>query len=475
MQHLAANGGITDHPLLKPADEVRKVAFVVISSDRGLAGGYNSAVIRAAERELQARQLEGVDYSLVLVGKKVDSYFRYRRYRVDRSFHGISDSPSYADAIAVGEVISDLFTSGEVQEVVLVFTRFISLGTQQVAVRRFLPLTGVGQETDETRAKASYEFEPAPGPIFDSLIPRYITARIYAALLDAAASEHASRQRAMKSATDNAEELIVAVPRHEPGPPGQHHQRDHGDRRWRGGPPAEPDRCVGPADRPRLAERSAHPAPPRTHGTLQLRRAVMTITNEPSTALKDGRVVTIAGPVVDVEFPPDALPQINTALSMTVELDGVQSEVRAEVAQQIGDNRVRAICLKPTDGLRRGAIVRNTGAGITVPVGDKVLGHVFNVIGEPLDITSEELGEVADRWEIHRSGPHLRLPRAVGHDVRDRHQGHRPAHPLQAGRQDRPVRWCRRGQDGAHHRDDPPCGPEPRWRLGVRRRGRAHP
>ena len=131
----------------------------------------------------------------------------------------------------------------------------------------------------------------------------------------------------------------------------------------------------------------------------------MTITNEPSTALKDGRVVTIAGPVVDVEFPPDSLPQINQALVMNVEIDGVPTEVRAEVAQQIGDNRVRAICLKPTDGLRRGAPVRNTGQGITVPVGDKVLGHVFNVIGEPLDITSEELGEVADRWEIHRPAP----------------------------------------------------------------------
>ena len=131
----------------------------------------------------------------------------------------------------------------------------------------------------------------------------------------------------------------------------------------------------------------------------------MTITNEPGTQLKDGRVVTVAGPVVDVEFPADAIPQINTCLSMTIDTGGESIEVRAEVAQQIGDNRVRAICLKPTDGLRRGTAVRNTGAGITVPVGDKVLGHVFNVIGEPLDITSEELGEVAERWEIHRPAP----------------------------------------------------------------------
>jgi F-type H+/Na+-transporting ATPase subunit beta len=132
----------------------------------------------------------------------------------------------------------------------------------------------------------------------------------------------------------------------------------------------------------------------------------MTITNEPDArTLKDGRVVAIAGPVVDVEFPSDSIPEINTAISMNVTVDGKEIEVRAEVAQQIGDNRVRAICLKPTDGMTRGTPARNTGQGITVPVGDKVLGHVFNVIGEPLDITSEELGEVADRWEIHRHAP----------------------------------------------------------------------
>ncbi len=129
----------------------------------------------------------------------------------------------------------------------------------------------------------------------------------------------------------------------------------------------------------------------------------MTVTETPGTALKDGRIVGIAGPVVDVEFPADALPQINTALSMTITVDGKDIEVRAEVAQQIGDNRVRAICLKPTDGLTRGTPVRNTGQGITVPVGDAVLGHVFNVIGEPLDV--DDIGEVADRWEIHRPAP----------------------------------------------------------------------
>ena len=100
---------------------------------------------------------------------------------------------------------------------------------------------------------------------------------------------------------------------------------------------------------------------------------------------KDGRVVGIAGPVIDVEFPRGALPEINSALEFTVSVDGNDVRVLAEVAQQLGDSRVRAVCLKPTDGLRRGTAVRNTGRGIAVPVGDKVLGHVWNVWGEALD------------------------------------------------------------------------------------------
>ncbi|HEX5266235.1 MAG TPA: F0F1 ATP synthase subunit beta [Acidimicrobiales bacterium] len=119
--------------------------------------------------------------------------------------------------------------------------------------------------------------------------------------------------------------------------------------------------------------------------------------------LRDGRVVAIAGPVVDVEFPPDALPEINFAVEMDIELEGQTTTVTSEVAQQIGDGRVRCVCLKPTDGLRRGTPVRNTGRGITVPVGDEVLGHVFNVIGEPLDV--ESIGRVEDRWDIHRDPP----------------------------------------------------------------------
>ena len=129
----------------------------------------------------------------------------------------------------------------------------------------------------------------------------------------------------------------------------------------------------------------------------------MTVT-ESNTTLKEGRVVSIAGPVIDVEFPQDALPEINTALAFEVIVDGEPTTVMAEVAQQIGESRVRAVSLKPTDGLTRGTAVRNTGSGIEVPVGDVTLGHVWNVIGEPLDVDASTL-EIDEKWEIHRPAP----------------------------------------------------------------------
>ena len=120
--------------------------------------------------------------------------------------------------------------------------------------------------------------------------------------------------------------------------------------------------------------------------------------------LQDGRVVGIAGPVIDVEFPPSALPELNTAVEFEVEIEGESQKVLAEVAQQLGNGRVRAVCLKPTDGLKRGTAVRNTGHGIRVPVGDKVLGHVWNVWGEALDEEPEGFDQM-ERWEIHRDAP----------------------------------------------------------------------
>jgi F-type H+-transporting ATPase subunit beta len=142
---------------------------------------------------------------------------------------------------------------------------------------------------------------------------------------------------------------------------------------------------------------------------MNAKNATATAPEAPSTnhedTLKDGRVVAIAGPVIDVEFPPDAVPAINTALEMTLQVEGEDVAVRAEVAQQIGESRVRAICLKPTDGLVRGTEVRNLGVGLTMPVGDGVLGHVLNVIGDPLDVPELDASKIEGRWAIHREAP----------------------------------------------------------------------
>ncbi|MEQ1702271.1 MAG: F0F1 ATP synthase subunit beta, partial [Ilumatobacteraceae bacterium] len=121
----------------------------------------------------------------------------------------------------------------------------------------------------------------------------------------------------------------------------------------------------------------------------------MTITD---TDRKDGRVVGIAGPVIDVEFQPGSLPELNSALEFTISVDGQAVTVLAEVAQQLGHSRVRAVCMKPTDGLTRGTPVRNTGRGISVPVGDRTLGHVWNVWGEVLDADNADFADI-ERWE----------------------------------------------------------------------------
>ena len=217
IENLAAAGTEVQHPLLREATDPKRVAFIAITSDRGLAGAYNSAVIRATERELMAHETEGRDYSLILIGKKAESYFKFRNYRIDAAFHGISDTPKYEDARMVAEKVTEMFESGYVDIVQLIYTEFLSAGSQRVTVRRFLPLESTEQIAEvaggDQHATALVEFEPSPEAVLEALLPRYVESRLFGALLEAAASEHASRQRAMKSATDNAEELRIKLTR----------------------------------------------------------------------------------------------------------------------------------------------------------------------------------------------------------------------------------------------------------------------
>jgi F-type H+-transporting ATPase subunit gamma len=210
VRDLAQTGERAESPLLQSREQVQRIAYVVIVGDRGLCGAYNANVLRAAEGEIKQDALHGLDYSILAVGRKAENYYRFRGYKVEASFTGFSENPTYADAQRVAGHAIDQFLAGEVDRVRIVYTRFVSVGYQEVVSRPLAPLEGelVADVGESEREAAGYEFEPSPGAILEVLLPRYAEARVYAALLNAAASEQAARQRAMKAATDNAEELI---------------------------------------------------------------------------------------------------------------------------------------------------------------------------------------------------------------------------------------------------------------------------
>jgi len=215
VKDLAAGGAGNSSAFLKVRDEIRTTCYVAITADRGLCGGYNAGVLRATEGEVKADVLASKNYVVVPVGRKAENYFRFRGYKTSKSFTGFSDAPKYEDAKAIGQFVVELFLSGEVDRVELVYTRFVSSGRQEVVRRPLVPLERevVAGGDGKSASGGNYEFEPDPDLILQTLLPRYVEARIYAALLNAAASEHAFRQRAMKSATDNAEELIKNLSR----------------------------------------------------------------------------------------------------------------------------------------------------------------------------------------------------------------------------------------------------------------------
>jgi F-type H+-transporting ATPase subunit gamma len=220
VKHLSEGGAVSQSPFLQGRSEVKTTCYVAITADRGLCGGYNSGVLRATEGEVRKDVAAGKNYMIVPVGRKAEGYLRFRGYNITQPFAGFSDNPTHRDAVAIGQFVVDMFLRGEVDRVELVYTRFVSAGRQEVVRRPLVPLGGdiVSAGADDTGhgaagATGDYEYEPDPSAILDTLLPRYVEARTYAALLNAAASEHAFRQRAMKSATDNAEELIKNLTR----------------------------------------------------------------------------------------------------------------------------------------------------------------------------------------------------------------------------------------------------------------------
>lgn len=210
VRDLSAGGANKNKPFLAGRPEVKTVCYIAVAADRGLCGGYNTGVLRATESQIKLDAAAGRGHLVVPIGRKAEGYFKFRGYKMSKAFNGFTDNPPYAIAKEIGEYVVDLFTSGQVDRVELVYTRFVSSGTQEVVQRPLVPLgSEVAEGGDAKNAVgANYEFEPDPDLILDTLLPRYVEARVYAALLNAAASEHAFRQRAMKSATDNAEEII---------------------------------------------------------------------------------------------------------------------------------------------------------------------------------------------------------------------------------------------------------------------------
>jgi len=202
-----------DHPLTTEPENPTKAAVLIVTSDRGLAGAYSSSVLKEGERLAERLREEGKQITTFIAGRKGEAYYRFRNRPVRQSWSGFSDQPQYDNAREIGNALIEAFvddTEEGVDEVHIVYTRFRSMLVQEPHSVRMLPLEVVeGEEKpDPDEVLPLYEFEPEADAVLDALLPKYVQSRIFYALLQASASELAARQKAMKSATDNAEELI---------------------------------------------------------------------------------------------------------------------------------------------------------------------------------------------------------------------------------------------------------------------------
>ncbi|WP_153396655.1 F0F1 ATP synthase subunit gamma [Ornithinicoccus halotolerans] len=208
-----------DHPLTTERENPTRAGVLIVTSDRGLAGAYSANVLKKSEQLRELLHEDQRTFVPYLAGRKAEGYYNFRQRPYETSWSGFSDAPTFEIAKEIGERLTADFIKGAdeggVDEIHLVYTRFINMVSQEVQVVRLLPLEVVEEDVSESGADLFplYEFEPSGPQVLDALLPKYVTSRIYNALLQAAASELAARQRAMKSATDNAEELIKTYTR----------------------------------------------------------------------------------------------------------------------------------------------------------------------------------------------------------------------------------------------------------------------
>lgn len=218
--------------LIGTPESPRRVVVLGLVADRGLAGGYNANVLRTIERLVRAGKGEGIEHRVLVVGKKGQSYLRFRGLSVEEAFTGFSDRPTFADARRVAAAVTAPFVAEEADQVLVVSTRFLSAGSQVVETRQVLPMpepphpgeaggtvaggaeSAFDQAPEPSTGPSGYtEFEPESPELLADLVPRYVEAAVFGAMLEAAASEHTARQRAMAAATDNAEELVKNLSR----------------------------------------------------------------------------------------------------------------------------------------------------------------------------------------------------------------------------------------------------------------------
>jgi F-type H+-transporting ATPase subunit gamma len=214
MEDLAANAAAVSHPLLDERPEVRRVGVLALTSDRGLAGAYSANVLKEAEGLLGEVRGRGLEPVLYVVGKKGVGYFRFRGVQMQRDWQGFSEVPVYDKAEEIGTALIEAYAAEDIDELWTAYTDFRSAFTQRATHKRFLPIApeevrGSGEGT----VSPEYLFEPEPEQILDHLLPQYLITKIWAALLESAASENAARRRAMKAATDNADDLLKVLTR----------------------------------------------------------------------------------------------------------------------------------------------------------------------------------------------------------------------------------------------------------------------
>jgi F-type H+-transporting ATPase subunit gamma len=207
---IASGGGTIKHPMLQ-SREIKRTAYLVVTSDRGLAGGYNSNVLRKVWMEIQENHKSAAEYEVFVIGRKGRDYFKSRNVTLAAEVVGLSDSPTFADIKAVAAAAVQGFEEGKFDQLNLVYNQFVNAISQIPVIKQLLPLDASKLAGNSGTAKASYEYEPSPEKVLDVLLPKYAETVIYSAVLEGKASEFGARMTAMGNATKNATKMIASL------------------------------------------------------------------------------------------------------------------------------------------------------------------------------------------------------------------------------------------------------------------------